>query len=205
MQDHSTTNRPVGRPRVPLVQRFWSNVRKTDSCWFWTGSTNKWGYGKTTESGARGKTVSAHRVSWLLHNGPIPDGLWVLHKCDEHYAPGDISYRRCVNPAHLYLGTHRDNTQDTVRTGRIASGERNGNILHPDRRPRGDAHPARRHPECWARGERQGSAKLTAAQVLAIRERAASQSVTFCALAAEYRVSASTIRRIVRRISWAHI
>lgn len=77
-------------------------------CWLWTAAVNRNGYGKVQV--AR-KHLTAHRWSWLLHRGPIPDGLHVLHRCD---VPG------CVNPAHLWLGTNQDNMDDMRRKGRAA-------------------------------------------------------------------------------------
>ena len=97
--------------------RFWSKVDKRgpDECWEWTASVGSHGYGQIYGSGRRWTT---HRFSWELHNGPVTDGdACVLHRCDN---------RRCVNPAHLFLGTHADNTQDCVRKGRFAVGEANG-------------------------------------------------------------------------------
>lgn len=86
-------------------------------CWLWKGSKNNWGYGRTItpQSPERG----AHRVSWDLHNGPIPEGSNVLHKCD---TPA------CVNPDHLYLGSLKDNVQDAMERGRhvALAGEKNG-------------------------------------------------------------------------------
>ena len=81
-------------------------------CWLWTGAyfwDPKRGnrYGKIW---VKGKLKHAHRVSWELHNGPIPDGLFVLHKCDNH---------ACVNPAHLYPGTQAQNVLDTRDRGRM--------------------------------------------------------------------------------------
>jgi len=76
-------------------------------CWLWLAHVaNTTGYGQTTY---RQRTHLAHRVSWILHRGEIPDGAWVLHKCDQ---------RSCVNPDHLYLGTAKENSRDRDQKGR---------------------------------------------------------------------------------------
>lgn len=97
--------------RGPLNERFFRSFSKTEGCWLWTKSTNKYGYGIISDSG---KGIRAHRLSWVLHNGPIPEGLFVLHHCD---------VRLCVRPDHLFLGTHQDNRADCVGKGRQARGE----------------------------------------------------------------------------------
>ena len=104
-------NRPRRNPgpRFTLEERFWSKVQKTESCWLWTGAKNAKGYGFL---GATHGEKYAHRLSWIFANGPIPDGLWVLHNCPG----GDNS--SCVNPAHLWLGDARDNNWDTIIKGR---------------------------------------------------------------------------------------
>lgn len=96
--------------RLPFEERFDRWVDKSGDCWQWTGSRTvsrgvPW-YGKTKN---RGRTLLAHRVAWEFANGPIPDGLDVLHRCDNPI---------CVNPDHLFLGTHTDNMQDRLAKGR---------------------------------------------------------------------------------------
>ena len=93
---------------------FWSHVEKTDGCWFWRGYVHSHGYGSATHEG---KTWRAHRLAYTLAVGSIPNGLFVLHTCDE---------KSCVNPAHLYVGTHRRNMMDRRERGRVAKGTNHG-------------------------------------------------------------------------------
>lgn len=94
--------------------RFNRYVEKTESCWLWRG-------GKYTKSGYgcfRGPLNEryAHRCSWVINKGKIPEGISVLHKCD---------VRLCVNPDHLFLGTQADNAKDMANKGRSTRGEKN--------------------------------------------------------------------------------
>lgn len=98
-------------------ERFWSKVQKTDGCWVWKGATNGHRYGRVHRRDDHNRTVMAHRMSWELHVGPIPDGLLVLHRCDNP---------PCVNPSHLFLGTVLDNNADKHRKQRDARGEKHG-------------------------------------------------------------------------------
>lgn len=100
--------RGIGK-RIPVEQRFWTHVQKTASCWLWTGSRHVTGYGETN---ANQRKQTAHRASYEITYGPIPDGLCVLHKCDNP---------PCVRPDHLFLGTRTDNNADKVMKGRTVS------------------------------------------------------------------------------------
>ena len=111
--------------------RFWSKTRPSDSgCLEWTAALGKnpngtLGYGQFSLGSRSDKTRrmhSAHRVAWMLKNGPVPDGLNVLHRCDN---------QKCVNPEHLFLGTQLDNVNDMLAKCRkiSARGERQGSVV----------------------------------------------------------------------------
>jgi len=150
----------------PIDERFWEKVNKDgkEECWDWTAYKTADGYGRM--GGIGRKILTAHRVSWELHNGPIPGEMCVCHSCDNP---------ACVNPDHLWLGTHQDNMADRDEKGRHTptSGERN------------------RH------------AKLTENQVMAIRSEYPGTGQA--ELAEKYGVRRKTISKIICRELWAHI
>ncbi len=111
------------------IAKFWSLVNKNGTisrdgtpCWEWLAGTSS-GYGTFRLDSKQDRT---HRISWLIHYGFIPEGLWVLHKCDN---------RRCVKPIHLFLGTRADNVKDAFNKGRLVvprpdnSGQNNGRAV----------------------------------------------------------------------------
>lgn len=101
------------RPKLTLEQRFWQKVRKTESCWEWGASTDSPGYGRVWVDG---RMRPAHRVAWELTNGPIPDGMFLDHRCGNH---------RCVNPDHLRVVTPGQNNQHrTINQSNNTSGVR---------------------------------------------------------------------------------
>lgn len=163
---------------VSLLDRFWSKVERSDGCWLWTASTNSNGYGQlfvAKEPGAR--PIAAHRLSWMLHNGAIPERLWVLHRCDNP---------RCVRPDHLFLGTSDDNVADMHAKGRASAPPRT-DVLPPVRR-----------------GERNGSAVLTELEVRAMRELAA-RGFAMRELARRFKVARGTVKSVLIYKTWSHI
>jgi hypothetical protein len=96
------------------MKRFFDKINKTDFCWIWTASKRgKFGYGAFKFNG---KVQDSHRVSWQLHFGEIPTGMYVCHKCDNP---------SCVNPEHLFLGSPKENVQDCIKKQRFKYPERN--------------------------------------------------------------------------------
>jgi hypothetical protein len=106
---------------MSLEERFWAKVRKSEGCWEWVGSKIPKGYGNIGISYRPPKSALAHRVSWEIHFGPIPGGMFVCHHCDN---PG------CVRPDHLFLGTNLDNIRDSESKGRFHAGDFNRRKTH---------------------------------------------------------------------------
>lgn len=160
-----------GRKPRPIADRFWEKVNKRpNGCWLFTsnhGGGGPDGYGQL--SVPDGEEYMAHRVSWVIHNGPIPGGLLVLHKCD---------VPRCVNPGHLFLGTHQDNVDDMIAKGRGVHGTT------------GAINPL---------------TKLTESQVLSIRKQYNTGRFSQQQIAELYSVNQTLISAIVTRKIWKHI
>lgn len=145
------------------LNRFLSKIiiNQETGCWIWTAST-RGGYGYFWYD----KSESAHRVSYEHFIGPIPDGLDVLHTCDN---------KLCVNPEHLFVGTHQDNMFDMSEKGRSTIGERYPN------------------------------SKLTEESVRSIRQRYDTQYISYSELSKMYNISKAQIGCIIRGENWSHI
>lgn len=152
------------------VALFMAKVVQSPGCWGWTAA-HKNGYGVFAVGR---KSRRAHRVSWEIANGPIPAGLLACHRCDN---------RGCVNPAHLFLGTHSDNARDMADKGRWEL-------------------PGR--PRTIHRGMAHGMARLDDARVRRIRE-FHRIGLTGLEIAAQFGISNSSVSYIVRREQWAHV
>ena len=165
---------------ISSVERFWRKVNKTDGCWIWTAARQRRGYGAfwTPE-----KIYPAHRWIYQVLNGPISLDLQVCHHCDNP---------PCVRPDHLFVGTRRDNMLDCARKGRRG--------MQPH--PANSQFRNRRTIQC--RGEDQGNAKLTTAQVLEMRQ-LANEGATAAAVARKFSINAGHVRRIIARKAWTHV
>jgi hypothetical protein len=157
----------TSRAARPLIDRFWEKVNKTDSCWIWIGTKVNGGYG--TIKVHKGPSVRAHCLSWEIHCGPIPDGFEICHNCPGGDNPA------CVNPDHLFLGTHAENMQDASRKRRMQHGEGHTN------------------------------AKLTDELVRESRLRYHAGGISLRKLAAECGVTYQSIYSAIQGRSWKHV
>lgn len=187
---------PKHRP-IPLlspiqIARFWSKVAvlRDNECWLWNAFRNDRQYGMF---GIGRHIFLASRVAFVAANGVDPAELEVLHQCDNP---------PCCNPFHLFLGTHQDNMDDTVRKGR-----RKGLIAPsglPKNLARGDRNGSRTHPEALRRGEQHPDSVITEKQVREIRA-LRQQGKRFKELAEMYGMTVSGINQIVHRRTWNHV
>jgi hypothetical protein len=109
-----------------LQERFWSQVKKSNGCWNWTGSDLS-GHQKYGHFNIHKRTMAAHRVAWILTHKFIPKGLHVLHKCDN---------QKCCNPKHLWLGTNSDNIRDKISKKRHGFGETHSRAILTEKQVR---------------------------------------------------------------------
>jgi len=178
------------------LKRFWAkvNIGEDSKCWEWLGAKSSWGYGSF---GFKKKHFIASRLSWMIANGRIPNGMIIMHSCDNP---------ACVNPDHLHLGTHQDNTDDKVSKGRHGwvSGDSHYSRTSPERLARGDRNGSRTHPESIRRGSNHHASKLSASDVLEIRKMY-SFGITSCDIAQKFNLSASSAHRAATGRTWKHL
>ena len=200
------------RKSAPFDDR-WIGIPES-GCWLWTGTQNPTGYGEIRDKETRRKCL-AHRVSWERVNGQIPEGLFVLHKCD---------VKLCVNPQHLFLGTHSDNMADWVAKGARRASAKTNKVTYEDAQEiiaSSDSASVLskkygismwaisairngrswKHQRTYLRGESSPVSKLKEYQVLQILE----NKTTERAAAAEYGVARALIHAIRKRKIWKHI
>lgn len=201
------------------VKRFWSKADKngplytdtqtgeTTHCWIWTGKPDPQGYGRFQIGN---QNLLAHRISFeICHNESLGE-FHALHRCDNP---------PCINPTHLFKGTHQDNMRDRDAKGRntyysgddhwthkhperLARGERNGKNTHPESRGYGENHWSHKHPDKVVKGEHNGSSKITLADVQAIRE-LHRQGLSLAAIARLKNLSDTHVGRIVKGENWS--
>lgn len=151
-----------------LTERFLHHIVVDDKgCWIWNSEQTTNGYGRITiYENKKRKRIRAHRLSYELFKGKITDDMVVCHSCD---------VKLCVNPEHLWLGTHQDNMEDAYRKGIIK------------------------------RGSEANKAKLTEDNVRKIKELYASNNYTYKQLGEMYNVNFNTIRFIIIGRTWRHV
>jgi hypothetical protein len=151
-------------------ERFWDYVSKDPEtgCWVWTAKKSESGYGILSSHGEdKAETAIASRLSWILATGSSPGRFFVCHRCDEP---------SCVNPDHLFLGTHQDNMDDMISKNRGR----------------------------WARGEDGGQSKLKEGDVRFIRQERA-RGVTYADLARRFLVHEQTVKNACVGKTWRHV
>jgi len=190
-------------------ERFWNRIEKLETgCWEWQAFRNRKGYGQMS---LQGRLILAHRFSFYIHNGHLSSELFVMHICDNP---------PCCNPAHLRLGTNKENMQDAAQKGRMPKGNshpfrlnpslianygaRNGANTCPESVARGERHWTRRLPEQIKRGNERKNTILTPDLVCEIRAKRLN-GYSQQRLADEYGVDRKTIAKVVNRETWKHI
>ena len=170
-----------------IAKRFWSKVdiRSKDECWEWQGSNIR-GYGQFSLS--HFKTVKAHRFSYELKYGKIPDGMLVCHHCDNP---------KCVNPNHLFLGTSADNTKDRDTKGRQAKGDTHGAKLHPEKFQF-------LHAKGAPRGSKNARTHLTEDDVIQIKKLLKTK-MSQAEIGKKFGVTRFVIWKIKVGLAWSHI
>ena len=155
---------------MTVAERLLANVNTTEPgfCWDWLKHKNKQGYGNI---GIKNKTLMAHRVSYETFIGEIPKGMLICHHCDRP---------SCINPSHLFLGSHKDNSDDKIKKGR-------------ENLPRGENH--------W---HIHGKTKLCVDDVMKIKEKL-KEGLSTHKIALEFNVSAANISGIKREKHWRHV
>jgi len=169
------TAKPIPEMTPKDIERFWKKVDKESNkeCWLWIGSKDINGYGRFMKDY---NPILAHRISFHLFYKKEIEGLFVLHHCDRP---------NCVNPAHLFLGTQKDNMQDAFNKGRMnLDGLKLGKLV---------------------RGENRKQAKLTNKKVVEIRELYANRKITYLEIAKMYDISLTNVCFIVTRQRWTHV
>lgn len=170
---------------IPLLsqrdkERFWDTTDKSsgpDGCWLWNGLLFESGYGRFHTNH---NTFRAHRIAFVLSGGEFLDGSLVLHGCRN---------RHCVNPAHLYSGTQKQNCADKERDGTVNRGDRNGMIRHPE----------------IPQGESNGNAKLTEQLVRHMRVLRSEHRISYGQLGRDFGISATHAMYICERRNWKHV
>ncbi len=216
-------------PHCFLEKRFWSHVTKTpDGCWLWNGAKDRHGYGKFLTN-----SPLAHRIAYLLVKGEIPNGLELLHGCDNP---------PCINPDHLSPGTHKENLAEAGKKGRMGPKTRKLSQSDVDRiRQRylaGDLAPRiaadyrihSRHVtrlvrgDRWSRGyqppkdfdrialsrqphfgENHPHHRFTEGQVREMRAKYRAGNSSLVLIAQEFNTDPTSVRRIVKGTAWSHL
>ena len=175
---------------MTVAQRFWAKVDKGQGCWPWLAGKQERGYGHFWFNG---RQIGAHRMAWILSRGPIPDGFYVCHRCDNP---------SCVRPTHLFVGRAKDNLRDAMQKGRMPRGVK-WRDTHRNMAS-GDRHKSVTYPESVPRGESHGMSKLTDSIVKEIR-RLGGRGISNRKLGRKFGVTKSTIQKVIRKRIWKHV